>query len=97
MTLNNLISYSLAGGCTNSWVLYSGFNAPGLIQQGPAGFYTQASCQAACIAAPSCNSIDYNNQDLTCWFGTQVTPPRVANTPVFHYDLTRNCGGGTHC
>jgi len=65
-------------------------NSPGLIQQGAANSYTQATCQSACIANPTCNSIDFNTLDLTCWFGTAVNPPKVVNNPVNHFDLNRN-------
>jgi hypothetical protein len=85
-------TFIISAGCSYSWATYTGFNAPGLVQQGAPNTYNQGSCQTACIATPSCNSIDFNSQDLTCWFGTAINPSRVANAPVTHYDLTRSCG-----
>ena len=87
---NNKID--LSAGCTYSWATYAGVNSPGLVQQGAPNTYTQATCLTACIASSTCNSADFNSQDLTCWFGTAITPPRVANAPVTHFDLTRSCG-----
>src|SRR5688572_4519171 len=84
--------YTFTAGCTYSWTTYSGFSAPGLTQQGAVGTYTRDTCQQACIASPSCLSVDFNNQDRTCWHGTAANPSRNANTAVDHFDLTRNCG-----
>ena len=83
--------FSIAG-CTYGWSSYPGTNAPGLTQQGSPNSYTQASCQAACIAATWCQSIDFNTQDLTCWFGSTANSSKVSNSPVNHFDLSRSCG-----
>ena len=79
-------------GCTYNWTPFYGVNAPGLTQQGSANSYTQASCQQACINSPTCLSIDFNTQDVTCFFGTSANPQTVPNAPVNHFNLIRNCG-----
>lgn len=82
-------------GSTGSWRVQYYYNAPGLSQQGAANVYNESSCRAACEQIFNCLSIDYNNQDKTCWFGYSANPQTVPNQPVNHWDLTKkgNCGG----
>ena len=67
-------------------------NAPGLIQQGGANSYTQASCLAAALANPAVLSVDFNTLDVTCWFGYTANPSLVPNGPVNHFNLVNSCG-----
>ena len=90
VNIQNLIA-SLLDGCIYSWNLQVGMNGIGFVQQGSANSYTVATCQAACIAQPSCIAIDFNTQDEACWIGTEPIYAENPNPPIDHYDLTRIC------
>ena len=53
---------------------------------------TLAACQAACLASPTCVSIDFTAGAVAgqqCWLAT-ITGPTGSFTGNNHYDLTRS-------
>jgi len=79
-------------GCTPGWTSFLGMHSLGLTLQDSANSYTQDSCQAACFASKTCQSIDFNYLDRTCFFGTLANPSTNTNLVVNHFNLVRNCG-----
>lgn len=78
--------------CTTSWTVSAGMHGLGLTRQGDDGQFNEESCKASCAALPSCQGIDYNRQDRTCWFSDQANPTLRTNSQINHWELTRtNC------
>ena len=92
-----VILSTLSTTCTPTVTKFTGQNAPGLTQKGLAATYNESACIALCIATPGCLSVDYNNQDLTCFFGFTANPSLQPNGPVDHFNIVPCNATGSLC
>lgn len=75
---------------TATWTPIPNAHALGLTLQPSLSGAGATACQAACFANPTCMSIDYNFQDMSCWFGNTSNPPTTVIANITHYNLARN-------
>jgi hypothetical protein len=79
----------LINSCVLKWVKYEKTHASGLVQRN--GLVTETDCASACELDNGCLNVDFNFEEKSCWFGSQLNPPKSADPSANHWNLVRDC------